>query len=163
MFNKLSKKLNLTTTELKILGFLILTLLIGISIKIFFGINEKTDLTFYDNSQIDSIFFNSSHNADDNSEIMNKNVDYKQEVFDFNNRSFNKVYTKQLAAEKSINLNKATKTELMNLPGIGEKTAESIIILREKLNGFRKPEDLLKVKGIGSKKLDNIKKYIYID
>lgn len=163
MFDNLSKKLNLTKTELKILGFLLLTLILGVSIKLIFGINEKSELTVYNYEKMDSVFFNIEQNVDNNSEIINKNVDYKQEVFDFNNRSFNKIYTKRLPAEKSINLNKATKQELMNLPGIGEKTAESIIALRNKLNGFKKPEDLLKVKGIGSKKLDNIKKYIYID
>ncbi len=163
MFDKLSKKLNLTSTELKISGFLILTLIIGLIIKIIFGVNEKSELNFYNYAQIDSSFLNNEKNNDYNSEIINKKVDYKREVFDFNSRSFDKIYTKQPIAEKSINLNKATMKELMSLPGIGEKTAENIISLREKLNGFRKPEDLLKVKGIGSKKLDNIKKYIYID
>lgn len=163
MFDKLSKKLNLTQTELKISGFLILTLIVGILIKFIFGINEKTDLTFYNYAQIDSIFFSSAENDGNNSEIINKNVDYKQEVFDFNKQSFNNVYTKQLPAEKSINLNKATKKELMSLPGIGETTAKNIIELREKIGRFRKPEDLLKVKGIGSKKLDKIINYIFID
>lgn len=163
MFDKLSKKLNLTQTELKISGFLILTLIVGILIKFIFGINEKTDLTFYNYAQIDSIFFSSDENDGNNSEIINKNVDYKQEVFDFNKQSFNNVYTKQLPAEKSINLNKATKQELMSLPGIGETTAKNIIELREKIGRFRKPEDLLKVKGIGSKKLDKIINYIFID
>ncbi|BDQ01484.1 helix-hairpin-helix domain-containing protein [Ignavibacterium sp.] len=163
MFEKLSKKLNLTQTELKISGFLILTLIVGILIKFIFGINEKTDLTFYNYAQIDSIFFSSDENDGNNSEIINKNVDYKQEVFDFNKQSFNNVYTKQLPAEKSINLNKATKQELMSLPGIGETTAKNIIELREKIGRFRKPEDLLKVKGIGSKKLDKIINYIFID
>ncbi|MEP0860226.1 MAG: helix-hairpin-helix domain-containing protein [Ignavibacterium sp.] len=163
MFDKLSKKLNLTQTELKISGFLILTLIVGILIKFIFSINEKTDLTFYNYAQIDSIFFSSDENDGNNSEIINKNVDYKQEVFDFNKQSFNNVYTKQLPAEKSINLNKATKQELMSLPGIGETTAKNIIELREKIGKFRKPEDLLKVKGIGSKKLDKIINYIFID
>jgi competence protein ComEA len=160
MFDKISRKLNLTQTEFKLAVFLTTTLVIGLLIKTFTGINEKTELTFFDYSETDRLFLAEETN---NEEILNKNVDYKQEVFDFNNRSFNKVYTKQLPAEKSINLNKATKNELMNLPGIGEKTAENIIELRTKLNKFRKLEDLLRVKGIGQKKLDNIKKYLYID
>ncbi|MFN3694076.1 MAG: ComEA family DNA-binding protein, partial [Ignavibacterium sp.] len=127
MFDKLSKKINLTSTELKISGFLILTLVTGILIKFIFGINEKTELTFFNYAQIDSIFFNSNENDINNSENVNKNVDYKQEVFDFNERSFNKINSRQILAEKSINLNKATKQELMSLPGIGEATAENII------------------------------------
>ncbi|WP_337866357.1 helix-hairpin-helix domain-containing protein [Ignavibacterium sp.] len=163
MIDKLSRKLNLTPTELKLSGFLIVSLIIGFILKFLLGVNEKTELSFYNYSQIDSIFLNEEKNDTNNSEILNKNVDYKREVFDFNERGFNKVYKKQLPAEKSINLNKATKEELMNLPGIGEKTAESIIEHRNKLSEFRKLEDLLNVKGIGSKKLDTIKKYLYIE
>lgn len=163
MFDKISKKLNLTPTELKLSAFLIIALAAGLLIKLVSGINEKTELSFYNYAESDSIFFSAEENDTNNSELLNKNVDYKQEVFDFNKRSFNNVYTKQLPAEKSINLNKATKQELMNLPGIGEKTAENIINLRDQLIRFRKLEDLLRVKGIGSNKLDNIKKYLYID
>lgn len=163
MLDKLSKKLNLTPTELKLTAFLIVTLAAGVLIKFVSGINEKTELSFFNYAEIDSIFFTEEENDRNNSEILNKNVDYKREVFDFNKRSFNNVYTKQLPAEKSINLNKATKQELMNLPGIGEKTANNIIELRNQLTRFRKLEDLLKVKGIGSNKLDKIKKYLYID
>lgn len=163
MFEKLSKKLNLTPTELKLSAFLVIALTAGLIIKFVFGINEKTELSFYNYAELDSIFFSEEENDTNNSELLNKNVDYKQEVFDFNKQSFNNVYTKQLPAEKSINLNKATKKDLMNLPGIGEKTAENIIELRNQLTRFRKLEDLLRVKGIGSKKLDNIKKYLYID
>lgn len=163
MFDKLSKKLNLTPTELKLSAFLIIALAAGLLIKFVSGINEKTELSFYNYAELDSIFFSEEKNDTNNSELLNKNVDYKQEVFDFNKQSFNNVYNKQLPAEKIINLNKATKQELMNLPGIGEKTAENIIELRDQLTKFRKLEDLLKVKGIGSKKLDKIKKYLYID
>lgn len=163
MFDKLSKKLNLTTTELRLSAFLIIALAAGLLIKLLSGINEKTELSIFNYAESDSIFFSEEENDTNNSEILNKNVDYKQEVFDFNKQSFNNVYTKQLPAEKSINLNKATKQELMNLPGIGEKTANNIIKLRNQLTRFRKLEDLLKVKGIGSTKLDNIKKYLYID
>ncbi|MGQ9799304.1 MAG: ComEA family DNA-binding protein [Ignavibacterium sp.] len=163
MLDKLSKKLNLTQTELKLLAFFIISLAAGLLIKFVSGINEKTELSFYNYAKLDSIFFSVVENDTNNPEILTKNVGYKQEVFDFSNRSFINVYAKQFPAEKSINLNKATKQELMNLPGIGEKTAENIIELRDRLTKFRKLEDLLKVKGIGSKKLDKIKKYLYID
>jgi competence protein ComEA len=50
-------------------------------------------------------------------------------------------------------LNLATSTDLQTLPGIGQKRAESILALRERLGGFRKLSDLLRVKGIGVKSL----------
>ena len=46
-----------------------------------------------------------------------------------------------------INLNTATKAELLSLSGIGESRAEAIIAYRETNGGFRKIEDLKKWTG----------------
>ncbi|MBQ9301060.1 MAG: helix-hairpin-helix domain-containing protein [Clostridia bacterium] len=62
-----------------------------------------------------------------------------------------------------LNLNAASRDELMTLPGIGEKTAEAILALRETLGSFRYPEDLLLVNGIGTKKLETIYDLIYTE
>lgn len=58
-----------------------------------------------------------------------------------------------------INLNKATKFELMKLPGVGEKTADVIIEYR-KTNQFRKIEDIMNIKGIGPKKFEKMREFI---
>lgn len=60
------------------------------------------------------------------------------------------------SGNSKINLNRATKDELMNLNGIGDKTAEAIIKYRDE-NGFNEIEDIMKVPGIGKGKFDKIK------
>lgn len=58
-----------------------------------------------------------------------------------------------------ININTAPVDSLIMIPGIGEKTARMIVEMRDKQK-FLKTEDLLKIKGIGYKKLKRIKPYI---
>ena len=59
-----------------------------------------------------------------------------------------------------VNVNTASQKELESLPGIGEVIAQHIIEYREQNGAFSRPEDLLKVKGIGEKKLEAIKNLI---
>lgn len=55
-----------------------------------------------------------------------------------------------------ININIATKEQLMQLPGIGQTYASKILEYR-RLNGkFDTPEDLLNVEGIGISRLEDI-------
>ena len=55
-----------------------------------------------------------------------------------------------------INLQTATKDELMGIKGIGEKKAEQIIEYR-KTNTIKNPEDLKNIKGFGDSIVGNIK------
>ena len=61
-----------------------------------------------------------------------------------------------------ININKANKSELMTLNGIGESTANKIIEYR-KNNMFDSIEDIKNVSGIGDSKFEKIKNYICVD
>lgn len=61
----------------------------------------------------------------------------------------------------SVDLNAATKEVLESLPGVGAKTADAIIERRRHVP-FRRPEDLMEVKGIGEKKLAKIRPYLRI-
>ncbi len=55
---------------------------------------------------------------------------------------------KALAAGERIDLNRAPVTELMRLPGVGEKRAQAIVAHRAK-QPFRRAEDVIAVKGLG--------------
>jgi competence protein ComEA len=60
------------------------------------------------------------------------------------------------AAGARVNLNLASAAELRALPGIGAKRAEAIVELRQRLGRFRRPADLLRIKGIGPRTLERL-------
>ncbi|MBQ5317024.1 MAG: helix-hairpin-helix domain-containing protein [Oscillospiraceae bacterium] len=60
-----------------------------------------------------------------------------------------------------ININTASKEDLMSLSGIGEKTADAIIAYRE-IAPFETAEEIMEVKGIGEKKYEAIKNDICV-
>lgn len=62
-----------------------------------------------------------------------------------------------------INLNTATKDELMLIDGIGDTTANDIIAYREEIGGFTNLEQLMEVRNIGEQKLKNWRKYLTLD
>ncbi|WP_051652346.1 helix-hairpin-helix domain-containing protein [Clostridium algidicarnis] len=59
--------------------------------------------------------------------------------------------------DEIININSATKEELMKLPGVGEVTAGKIIDYRESSGGFSSVEDMKNISGIGDKTLAKFK------
>ena len=61
-----------------------------------------------------------------------------------------------------ININTANINSLVLLPGIGREIALRIVEYRTENGNFKATKDLLKVKGIGTKKLETMKKYIKI-
>jgi len=64
------------------------------------------------------------------------------------------------APQRPVNLNSATVTELMQLPRVGQKTAERIIAFRKLHGGFQRPEELMNVKGIGEKSYAKLKPFL---
>lgn len=61
-----------------------------------------------------------------------------------------------------ININKATKEELMTLPGVGASRADSIIQYREENGAFQSVEDIMQVSGIKEGLFGKIKDLIRI-
>lgn len=71
--------------------------------------------------------------------------------------------TGAVTADGKVILNLAAEDDLRKLPGIGPKKAQAILALRTKLGKFTRPEDLLRVKGIGRKKLAKLRPRLLID
>ncbi|MBN1958131.1 MAG: helix-hairpin-helix domain-containing protein [Desulfuromonadales bacterium] len=63
---------------------------------------------------------------------------------------------------EKINLNTATIEQLMELKGIGEKTAEKIIEYR-KQHQFKSVDELVNVKGVGEKTLTKIRDQLTVE
>ena len=61
---------------------------------------------------------------------------------------------------KLININTATKEELLTIKGIGESKANNIIKYREETGKFNSIEDIKNVEGIGDSLYETIKIYI---
>lgn len=61
-----------------------------------------------------------------------------------------------------ININAASTATLLLLPDIGPSTAEKIIAYREENGPFQNIDELKLVDGLGTKRFEQIKKYITV-
>ena len=162
MFKKLSVKIGFTETEIKVLLFLLTIFLAGFTyIKFIKGGSEaaykefdysKEERELLRSEQVDSLAEVSK--PENNDSIRNDVLELKDKPYESNK--------KKEPAEKSINLNTASREELMKISGIGDKTAGNILSYREEKGKFKSLEELMNVKGIGNAKFAKFKKYLYI-
>jgi competence protein ComEA len=62
-----------------------------------------------------------------------------------------------------IDLNRASRSELMQVPGVGPNMADRIVAYREGQGQFRRVEDLAGVHGIGDATLNKLRPWVSVD
>jgi competence protein ComEA len=135
---------------------------VGIVIE-FLKSDEFVHSPQFDYAKTDSIFNSVQEKINaDSAKFQNKKFDYKQEVLDFSTDKANEKSKKLKSGNKKFDLNSIGFSELIGLPGIGKKVAENIIEYRNKNGKFNSIEQLLEIKGIGEKKLDELKEFLII-
>lgn len=147
-----------TKQELIAVLFIVSGLIIGLCIKTFFrneheysSHDEFAKEIYYQLDSIAAVQQTTYTGVNENDDA------YDTVLYDKTNER--KTEAIKITIPSIVNINEATKAELMKLPGIGEKTAEKIIEYR-KLNGFKQVSDIMNVKGIGQKKYEKLKQYI---
>lgn len=159
---KLLSKAGINKKELIIIGFLLAAFGAGIAVK-YSGWKKPSE---YDYSQSDKNFENrlkssfEELNAGFNDSIA---LTRKNEIIalaDSLELTIEKNPVSKKLPSGKININSASAKELSELPGIGEVTAEKIIEFRELNGSFKTAEEIMKVKGIGEKKFNELKEYI---
>lgn len=166
MFTKFSRKIGFTETESKIILFLLSAMFVGIIINFIKDSRNDKNLLQFDYRVSDSIFNNGAaalETADTSEKIIEKYVDSKRELLDFNGAKFagNNLNNSGFNGKK-IEINGASAKDLISLPGIGPKTADAIVNYRIKYGRFKVVEDLLNVRGIGKSKFEKIRKHIFV-
>lgn len=68
--------------------------------------------------------------------------------------------TKKEASAVTVNINSASETELVALPGIGPAKARAITEYRQQQGGFKSIDDLQQVKGIGPATLTKLRAHV---
>lgn len=95
------------------------------------------------------------------------NAFFKKEIqgvdFSLENKKISTQNQKKSKTKRTVNLNTASKKEIMeNINGIGEKTAAKIISYRKTNGGFKSKEEIMNIKGISIGKFKKIKNKITV-
>ena len=68
--------------------------------------------------------------------------------------------SEQPAADNTININTASVAELERLPYIGRTTAEAIVAYRDQHGIFRRPEQVMLIRGVSERRFHEIRHLI---
>jgi competence ComEA-like helix-hairpin-helix protein len=139
MIKRFTEWLSLTKTERNVILFLAVTLLCGAGIRLIQEMFPSAQQFDYHAS--DSTFAALSTITEDSADAAS-------------------IKSGSEEGSEKININTATKQQLMDLPGIGEVTADRILRYRRETGKFSTVEDLRVIKGISANKLERLKPMI---
>jgi comEA protein len=161
------RNIGFTKQDILVISFLLLAFIAGLIIK-FVNWSPAPD---YNYSESDKQFERSLKNSFDSldaklltasqQEKLNKINSIKDSISSSDN--IVKLSPKEVSLNRTINLNTAGIEELTLLPGIGKSTAEKIVEFRNSSGRFKRPEDIMNVKGIGEKKFAKLKEHITVE
>lgn len=147
-----------TKSELRVILFLTVVLAGGLAVKYFRHISESKPP--FDYSATDEEFRKKSLGLRYGEDTLDYSI---QNAGSLNDSIRLKSGSGETDPEEiEIDINKATKEELMDLPGIGESIALRIIEYREKQGMIKSTDELMNVSGIGRKKFGVIKNHIKV-
>ncbi len=152
MFRKLSDWLALTSTERKVILFLSGTVVLGAGIRLYqetFPSVPKFDYTASDSAFAALSRKEAEELTADKTILAESNAEESVAEDD--------------TATSKVSINKASKQELMTLPGIGDVMSDRIIAYRSDVGSFRSVGELRKVKGLSKRKLDQLLPFITIE
>jgi competence ComEA-like helix-hairpin-helix protein len=147
----LHEKLGFTRNELKVILILGSTFLVGLGVRWYgktFPPPQRGDVSRFDYTRSDSLFLARS-----------RMLDSIRSDFPYVDSSQERRPTDPFLAG-ILDINRASKEELLLLPGIGEKYAQRIIRHRMEHGPFRNVDQLTAVRGIGPKTLERVRPFI---
>jgi competence ComEA-like helix-hairpin-helix protein len=138
MLKRIADWIALTKTERKVILFLVVTFLAGAGIRLYQAAFPSAPQFDYHAS--DSTFAALSAVPEDS-----VGVPVKEGIEESSGK---------------LNINTATKQQLLDLPGIGEVTAERILTYRTETGKFSSIDELRAIKGMSKKKIENLRPLI---
>ncbi|MBK9331578.1 MAG: helix-hairpin-helix domain-containing protein [Ignavibacteria bacterium] len=165
-----ARSVSFTKSEIRVIVFISIAVTAGFSVKYYKFLSEESVNTPYDFSHSDSVFREKSlkiyagNKQENRQDIADENSVYKMlEASDDSVKRKEKLSADNEPPDFTVDLNTAGIEELTELPGVGESIAAKIISYRDANKRFKNINELMKVKGIGQKKFEKMKKYLKAD